>query len=163
MIVYTSAMKQYLSFRRFLEQDKPAPTDPKDSPKGNYLDGLKSELGVDSSVFKGQVIPVSNFKLGQYTYNHAELVVDDVIKGIDGEPRSFAVRILNHPGQNTRKVLVQKDGKYFNAPQGSHDSGVHMIPADVFIKYITQGFDQMGAGGAPPGGMPGGAAPGGIM
>lgn len=145
-----------MSFKQFLEEDKPAPTDPKNDGKTNYLDGLKSELGVDSSIFKGQVIPVSNFKLGSYTYNHAELVVDDVIKGADGEPKSFKVRVMNHPGQVTRKVLMQKDGKYFNAPQGSQDSGVHVIPAAVFIKYITQGFDQMAGGGGAPPPMPGG-------
>ena len=152
-MVYIDNMRHYLSFKQFLEEDKPAPTDPKGN---NYLDGLKSELGVDSSIFKGQVIPVSNFKLGPYTYNHAELMVDDVIKGVDGEPKSFKVRVMNHPGQITRKVLMQKDGKYYNAPQGSQDNGVHVIPANVFIKYITQGFDQMGGGGGgapPPGGI----------
>lgn len=129
----------YLSFRLFLEEDKPAPTDPKTD--SNYLSGLKDELGVDPSTFKGQVIPVSNFQLGKFFYNHAELIVDDVIKDKNGEAISFKVRVLNHPGQTTRKVLVKKDDKYFKST--GTDSSVHIIPADIFTKYLSQGLDSI--------------------
>lgn len=140
-----------LSFRQFLEDQKPKPM--------NHLDALSDELGIHTDDLEKTPQVLANFQLNGKAYNLSGYQIVDLIRDDNGEVTAAKIKLINDPADETRKLFrkSKKTKKWVKIPDIDDDE-TYTVSVDQLNKMMTQGLDQ----GNPGGGLPGGGMPSGF-
>lgn len=121
-----------LNFKQFVELvEKPM----------NHIDVLGSELGIDPEQVKTNPNILTNFTLGDISYNKAIYrIIDYVYK--NNEITHVKIEIKPYEGVDRRK-FQKISGKYAEVPDDQNHR-ILMLPIKQFNKIMTRGMDSMG-------------------
>jgi len=145
-----------LSFRQFLEDQKPRPM--------NHLDALSDELGINIDDLEKIPQVLANFQVGGKACNLSAYQIMELIRDDNGDVTAARIKIIKDPGNRARKLFVKPRGKESWTKVKSDkddDDDVYVVTIEKLNQMLTQGLDQMGAAGG--GGLPGGGPMGGPM
>ncbi len=137
------------SFRQFFEFDR-SPSKPK---KGNYIDGLWQELGIDRNSLPDFIEsgPIELEDEG-LLYNQA---VWQIIKPIEDTDMYVRLKFYKSASPNFERAYVRRHDGQLMPYQGKVEGKVHLVSIQKLADILGKGWQaaaQAAAGGA--GGMP---------
>lgn len=142
------------SFRQFFEFDR-GPHKHKHKPKkGNYIDGLWQELGIDRNALPDFVEsgPIEIEEEG-LIYNQA---IWQIVKPIEETDLYVRIKFYKSSSPNFERAYKRRHDGQLVPYEGETDGKVHLISIQKLADILGKGWQSAiagAAGGAPPGGI----------
>ena len=140
-----------LGFRQFVEEEK------KPEKKGNYIDGLWQELGIDRNSLPDFIEsgPISLEDEG-ILYNQA---IWQIIKPIEDTDLYVRLKFYKSNVPNFERAYVRQQDGQLKPYQGQCEGKVHLVSIQKLAEILGKGWEAAAqAASAGAGGMPGGIA-----
>jgi hypothetical protein len=142
-------MDRNLSFRKFLEDQKPSPM--------NHLDALSGELGINIDDLEKIPQVLANFQVGGKVHSLSGYQIVDLIRDDKGDVSAAKIKLINDPHHAAHKLFGKsKTSKKWSRIPDCSDEETYTVSLDKLNKMLTQGMEGGG------GGMPGGGGMGGL-